>query len=393
MAFDKNISKRSNLEFQAQQSNLARPSFNSVFQKENTAEIPRKPQNQFQTLVEKTPIAIFVIQQEQICYANPAAELTMGCSRSQLSSNSDFYHQLNPSGYKLDNLKQNYVDELKIRSRDGRERWFECWWETIEWECQPAFMVTAIDVTKYKQQEAKIQQALSVERELCKDKARFVSMVSHEFRTPLNIISFSTSLLKRYLNQWNQTKQLKYLDRLQNAVEQLSGLMDEILIIGRAEAGKLKFNPQILDLNSFCQNLLMEINLSQTRPERINYVNQTERETVLADKNLLKLVLVNLLGNAIKYSSDVTTIEFIVSCDCQEIVFKIIDRGIGIPLDEQSKIFEPFHRSNNVGERSGNGLGLAIAKKIVELQQGQIFLESEVNIGSTFTVEIPLKAL
>ena len=390
MAFDKNIPERSNCELQQQQQNLARSGFDSVVQRGNIAKIPRKPKNQFQTLIEKTPVAIFVIQQEQICYANPVAELTIGCSRSQLSVDSDFYHQLNPNRYKLGNSKQNYVDELKIELKDGRECWFECWWETIEWECQPAFVVTAIDVTKYRQQEAKIQQALSVEKELCKDKARFVSMVSHEFRTPLNIISFSTSLLKRHLDRWNQTKQLKYLNRLQNAVEQLGGLMDEVLIIGRAEAGKLEFNPQILDLNSFCQNLLTEINLSQTEYNKINFINQTEHETILADKNLLKLVLVNLLGNAIKYSPADRVVKFTVSCD-KEIVFQIADRGMGIPLAEQSKIFEPFHRSSNVGDLPGNGLGLAIAKKIVELQGGQIFLESEVNIGSIFTVKIPLK--
>jgi signal transduction histidine kinase len=111
----------------------------------------------------------------------------------------------------------------------------------------------------------------------------------------------------------------------------------------------------------------------------------------LADQNLLKLVLVNLLGNAIKYSHH-QGIEFIVCNDGEQIIFKIVDRGIGIPLEEQGKVFEPFHRSNNVGDLPGNGLGLAIAKKIIELHGGQIILASEVDVGSTFVVEIPLKA-
>lgn len=388
MAFDKNISKRSNLELQLQQPNLAKSGLNSVFQKE----IPRKPKNQFQTLIEKTPVAIFVIQQEQICYANPAAELTMGCPRSQLLTNSDFYHQLNPSKYEPNGFEPNYCNELKIELKDDGECWLNCCWKTVEWESQPAIMITANNVTRYKQKQAETDRFLLVEKERCQNKAGFVSMVSHEFRTPLNIISFSTSLLKRHLNQWNEAKQLKYLNRLQTAVEQLGNLMDEVLIIGRADAGKLKFNPQPLNFDLFCHQLLTEIDLSQSCQLKINFVNQIKHETILVDKNLLKLVLTNLLGNAIKYSSERSTIEFIVSSDCQQIVFKIIDRGIGIPLDEQPKIFEPFHRSNNVGDRPGNGLGLAIANKIVELQGGQILVESEVNIGSTFTVKIPLKA-
>ena len=101
-------------------------------------------------------------------------------------------------------------------------------------------------------------------------------MVSHEFRTPLNIISFSTRLLKCHLHKWTETKQLKYLDRLQAAVEQLSNLMDEVLIIGKAEAEKLKFDPQPLNLTTFCHQLLTEIQLSQPYCPKINFVNQLE---------------------------------------------------------------------------------------------------------------------
>lgn len=390
MAFDKNIPEHHNSQLLLQQQNLPQFGFNSVSQKGDAAKIPGKPDNLFQIIVEKTSALIFVIQKEKICYANPIAEFTMGYEQSQLSIDSDFYHRLNPNGYKPNNLKR-YCDELKIKVKSDRECWFDCCWETIEWECQPAIMITAIDVTAYKHQEAKITQALITEKKLCKNKGKFVSIVSHEFRTPLNIISFSTSLLKRHLNQWNEAKQLKYLNRLQIAVEQLSHLMDEVLIIGRVEAGKLKFNPRLLNLNSFCQDLLTEINLSQPECIKINFVSLLENETILADKNLLKLVLVNLLGNAIKYSPVDSTIKFTVSCDRQQIVFKIIDCGIGIPIEEQPKIFEPFHRSSNVGDLPGNGLGLAIAKKIVELQGGEITLESDVGIGSTFIVNIPLK--
>ena len=357
----------------------------------NNINIKQKSQNQFQTLIEKTSALIFIIQAEKICYVNPMVELTTGYSQSQLSINADFYYQLNPKGYKGGDFEQNYSDEHKLGLKGNRECWLECWWKTIEWSGQAAIMITAVDITKYKQAEANIQQALAVEKELCQNKSKFVSMVSHEFRTPLNIISFSTSLLKRHINQWNEAKQLKYLNRLQTAVGQLGNLMDEVLIIGRAEAGKLKFNPQLFDLNLFCQNLLAEINLSLPELAKINLVNLAEVKTISADPNLLKLALMNLLGNAIKYSPTNSTVEFTVSGNDKQLVFKIADCGIGIPAEEQSKIFEPFHRSNNVGDLAGNGLGLAIALKVVELQEGQITLESEVDVGSTFIVKIPRK--
>ena len=349
------------------------------------------PDKSFKTIVDKTSALIFVIQDRKICYVNSIVELTTGYSQSLLLTNLDFYLQLNPHGYEPDDLKANYHNELKIDIEGKQECWLNCGWAVVEWLAQPAILITAIDVTKYKQQQAETDRALIMEQELCQNKTKFVSMVSHEFRTPLNIISFSTSLLKRYLNQWDEAKQLKYLNRLQTAVEQLGSLMDEVLIIGRAEAGKLEFNPQLFDLDLFCHHLLTEINLSQKCEREINFVNQSQQKAILADKNLLKLVLVNLLGNAIKYSADHHRIQFIVASERQKIVLKIVDRGIGIPIKEQSLIFEPFYRSSNVGDLPGNGLGLAIVKKIVELQGGKMSLVSEINIGSTFIIEIPLR--
>ena len=318
------------------------------------------------------------------------AELMTGYSRSQLLTNRDFYSQLNPNRYTPDNLKPNCA-ELKIKVKDDRECWLNCCWELTEWKSKPAIMITAIDVTKYKQREAKTHQALMAEKELCQNKARFVSMVSHEFRNLLNTISFSTSLLKCHLDHWNRAKQLEYLNHLQTAAEQLCNSIDEVTIVGKAEAGKLKFAPRSLDIDLFCHNLLMEINPIEFSDRDINYVNKSNRKTIFADKNLLRLVLVNLLGNALKYSPNTSTIKLIISCSDEQVIFKIVDRGIGIPLKEQSKIFEPFHRSSNVGDLPGNGLGLAIAKRVVELQGGQILLKSKENFGSTFTVKIPLK--
>jgi PAS domain S-box-containing protein len=225
--------------------------------------------NKFQTLVEQTSALIFILQEEKISYINPSAESLTDYLRSQLIQqlikDGDFCDRLNPQGGKPDNLADNLPNcsqQVNIVSKNGQEYYLDCNLTTIDFEGKPSIMITAFDVTKYQQAIVETQQAFKAEQEQSKSKARFVSMVSHEFRTPLNTISFSTSLLKRYLQQWTEKKQLKYLDRLQTATEQLSHLMDEVLIIGKAEAGKLRLDPQPLNLASFCQQLLTEINLS-----------------------------------------------------------------------------------------------------------------------------------
>lgn len=365
--------------------------FDLTFQKEKSLKSLSQEAKQFQDLIEKTTALIYVIQGKKICYTNQRLESNPNFSLSQLISNSNFYHQLSQFQDEPKKKEKN-TEEILIKVEQNKNIWLSCSWETIEWNRKLAIIITIFDITKYKNKEIKLSQDLKTEKENLQNKSHFVSIVSHEFRTPLNIISFSTSLLKRHLNQWTKEKQLEYLTRLQNAIEQLTNLMDEVLILGRAEAGKLKLDPQPLNLNSFCERILTEINSSQPHVFNINFTNLVKYETILLDKNLLKLILSNLLSNAIKYSpSDQKTVKFVVSCEAKLLTFKITDRGIGIPLEEQSKIFEPFYRSKNVGELPGHGLGLAISKKLVELQGGTITLESEVEIGSTFTIKIPFK--
>lgn len=359
---------------------------------ENKAIISCEAKNQFQTLIEKTTAAILVLQENKIIYANHAAVSIMSYLQLQLLTNLEFCHQLNSNKRELDSPKSNYCEEFETEIKENEKRWLKYCWETIEWENQLAVMVTVFDISKYKQEEVNTKQALIAEKAISQNKIKFVSMVSHEFRTPLNIISFSTSLLKRHLNQWSEAKKLKYLDRLQGVVEKLGKLIDEVLIIGKAEAGKLKFDPQPFDLHLFCHDLSIEINLSHiTDRPTINFIDRLNCQFITGDRDLLKLVLSNLLDNAIKYSPAKQPIEFVVSNKDEQIIFQVTDRGIGIPVKDRAEIFEPFHRSSNVGDLPGNGLGLAIVKRVVELQNGQISLESELNKGSTFTVKIPLK--
>jgi signal transduction histidine kinase len=407
MTSEKKLPKPNNAKIQAQPQNLVSfervninsaiklqntVNFDATFSQKNKIKVISYQDRFFQNLIEKTTALIYVIQEEKICYTNQIALLDSDDFLSQILTNTNLYGQQNYFKAKSDRLNNRYSKEIQIKLNNNQDYWLNCSWETIEWNDKPAIMVTAFDITSYKHQAIELNHNLQTEKELCQSKSRFVSMVSHEFRTPLNIISFSTSLLKRHLDRWSKLKQLEYLNRLQTAIEQLSSLLDEVLIIGRAEAGKLKLDPQPLNLTAFCHQLLTEIDSSQTDFLGINLINLSKHETVVLDRNILKLVLLNLLNNGIKYSSDSKdAIEFVVFSKSNLLTFQITDRGIGIPLEEQSKIFEPFYRSYNVGEIPGHGLGLAIAKKLLELHSGKITLKSEVAVGSTFTIEIPLK--
>ena len=245
------------------------------------------------------------------------------------------------------------------------------------------------EIAERKQAEAKVRQTLEQEKELGELRARFVCMVSHEFRNPLHVISFATSALKRHNHQWNEEKKLKNLHRIQTAIEHLSELMDDVLTIGRSEAGKLTFEPRALDLEQFCDDLVAQLQLSHSSQHTVTFASLGECSSACVDEKLLQPILTNLLENAIKYSPD-STVNLILSCQDGEVIFQIKDQGIGIPAFDRQRLFEPFHRGNNVGDIPGTGLGLAVVKKLVDLHRGQISVASEVGVGTTFTITLPL---
>ncbi|MHC5763261.1 sensor histidine kinase [Nostoc sp.] len=246
------------------------------------------------------------------------------------------------------------------------------------------------DITECQQAKEKIRRILEQEKQLAEDRAQFVSMVSHEFRSPLNVISYSTSLLKRHSHHWSDEKKLQYLQRLQTATEQISQLMDEVLLIGSAEVGKLQCELKPIDLNLFCREILAEMNL-QTAVSEVNFVSKGNCKTIWGDKKLLQPVLTNLISNAIKYSPKNTKVDLILSYQDEKVIFQVKDKGIGIPLGDQEHLFKPFYRGGNVGDIPGNGLGLAIVKKLVDLHHSQVEVESEVGKGTIFTITLLLK--
>ncbi|MBD2071416.1 PAS domain S-box protein [Leptolyngbya sp. FACHB-671] len=241
-----------------------------------------------------------------------------------------------------------------------------------------------------KQAEGEIRKSLLKERELNRLKSDFISMVSHEFRTPLSSIVLSAELLETYGQRCTEEKRQIYFRRIQNSTQRITQLLENVLFLGQSESGRLEFNPQLVNLGHFCQNLVEELQPDEGSQHSIAYISQGNGEQVYMDEKLLQHIFGNLLCNAIKYSPKGGVIRFELLTQVEEAVFKVQDTGIGIPLVDQLKLFEPFHRATNVEKIGGTGLGLSIVKQCVDLHRGQITVQSEVGVGTTFTVRLPL---
>ncbi|MBD2493815.1 PAS domain S-box protein [Nostoc sp. FACHB-280] len=252
------------------------------------------------------------------------------------------------------------------------------------------------DISDRKKAEADICKALVKEKELSELKSRFISMTSHEFRTPLAVIASSAGILKSFSHKLDEQQKQKHLQCIQTYVQHTTQLLDDILLINKAEAGKLAFDPNYLDLVNFCHTLVEEIQLSSPEHNLVfcqppqHSLSDGGQVMAYMDKKLLRQILSNLLSNAVKYSPNHSYIQIYLLIQNQNAVFLIQDEGIGISPEEQQNLFEPFFRASNVGNVPGTGLGLAIVHKCVDLHQGRVTIASQVGVGTTFRVELPL---
>ncbi len=237
--------------------------------------------------------------------------------------------------------------------------------------------------------EEKLRQSLEKEKELSALKSRFVTMTSHEFRTPMSTILSSTELLEHFSHKLSEQKKTQHYQRIQSAIKNMTQLLDDVLVFGKAEAGKLELKPVCVNLKVFCQDLVEEMRLNAGSKYVISFVKKGDDTNVYMDEKILYQILNNLLSNAIKYSPEGGEINLELVCEHDLAIFTIKDQGIGIPQAEQVQLFNSFYRGSNVGGIAGTGLGLAIVKKCVELQGGLITVHSEMGVGTKFTITIP----
>lgn len=258
-----------------------------------------------------------------------------------------------------------------------------------------AAVSVGIDISDRKQAEETLRIALAKEKELSDLKTRFISMTSHEFRTPLAVIASSAGIIKSFAHKLSDEKKREHLQTIETYVKHATALLEDILLINRAESGKIDFNPQLTEIISFCKTIADEMQLS-TSYHTIAFLAHCgdkqcvgEAANVYVDQKLLRQILINLLSNAIKYSPEGGEVNFDLSVTDESLIFQVKDRGIGIPSADRKHLFQSFNRANNVGTIQGTGLGLSIVKKCVDLHGGKISLESEIDQGTTFAIAIP----
>ncbi len=249
-------------------------------------------------------------------------------------------------------------------------------------------LVVSFNITQQKRVEEEMRNALSKEKQLNELKSRFISMASHEFRTPLSAILSSVSLISRYQQTEDQPKRDKHIERIKSNVTNLTGILDDFLSLSKLEEGKVEASLVWFDLEGLVEEVMEEMAGVAKPGQSLKLHFEGERE-VLLDKRLTKNILINLLSNATKYSPAESPIQLRAEVLNRYIRLSVEDKGIGIPEEEQVHLFERFYRAHNATNIQGTGLGLNIVKKYVSLMEGSVEFQSVLGAGTTFVVTFP----
>jgi|GEM_PF-1488774 len=367
----------------------------------------RESETRFRQIAENIPDVFWITPSDmkQILYVSPAYEEVWGRSCASLyQSPQSLIEAVHPDDRaqillaQKESTQQEHSQEYRIVRPDGSIRWILDRAFPVRDEAGNLLRVVGLakDVTdrklseaERKQAEAETLAALAKARELSELKSRFISITSHEFRTPLTTILASTSLLKNFSHKLSPEDKEKRLHKIEVEVGNMTTLLEDVLLIGQAEAGQTPFNPLDLKLREFCQDLVEEVKFTIGATHEFDLICPYDQETVAVDEKLMRQILMNLLSNAIKYSTVGSIISLTVELDAENVIFQVQDQGIGIPEADREHLFQAFHRAKNVGTISGTGLGLSIVKNAVTLHRGTITIDSQIGVGTTFTVCLP----
>jgi PAS domain S-box-containing protein len=234
-----------------------------------------------------------------------------------------------------------------------------------------------------------LENSLGKEKELGKLKTSFVAMASHEFRTPLTAIQAAADVILKYKDKLSQEDIKKRLFKIKREVRDMTIMLEDILIIGKADSQKLEFNAIEQDLVVLVKNIVSDYQLTQVEVREVIYKISRDKIMLNADPKWIKHIIINLLSNAVKYSEAPTSITIEIRQEENEVILSVTDQGIGISKKEKESIFDPFHRGKNVGNIQGTGLGLSVLQTAIDLHKGKIKVESKLNNGSTFIVYLP----
>lgn len=241
-----------------------------------------------------------------------------------------------------------------------------------------------------KRYEESLERALQKEIELGALKSRFVAMTSHEFRTPLAVIMASTETLSQYSDKLTDQQRNIRLERIHQQVLHLAAMIDDVLQLEHIQTGRVEFNREKGDLDTLCRAVIEDYQSQKEYEGRVHYTCSAPAVMTSYDPRLMRQVISNLISNALKYSPADKVVTVTLQCEAGQAVLEVTDQGIGIPPEDLAHLFEPFHRATNVGTISGTGLGLSIVKQAVEMHGGSITPVSQVGVGTTFIVSLPI---
>jgi len=368
-----------------------------ISERKKADEALRQSEERYRVLVENAKEGIAVAQDGYIRFGNIAmfgllhrtAEEVMGQPFLEMIHADDRPRILDNYVKRLRGEEVENFYTFRILTPEGDIRSLQIGAVMIEWSGRPATLNFLSDVTEQLAMQEDLRRALAQERELSDLKTRFVATTSHEFRTPLSTILSSSEMLEHYYDRLSPEERAELFRSVNGAVKRMSGMLDDVLRVGKAEAGRSELSRVRFDLAAMCQVMVDEFRRSAPKNIVINYVAPPAGDVVL-DEKLLRQIFGNLISNAIKYSPEGGAVTIAVGRQLAKLEIIVADQGIGIPADDLPHLFESFHRARNVGNISGTGLGLNIVKESIEQQGGTISVESEVGCGTTFRVVIPV---
>jgi PAS domain S-box-containing protein len=350
----------------------------------------------YRKVVENVNEGILVTAAGRILYANPRALELTGLDDETAKSKPfiEFIHADDRErvlGNHLRRLKGEAVEnhyQFRVIHRNGDVRWLEISAVVFEWQNAPATLNFLIDVTERRQIEQDMRAALARERELSELKSRFVAVASHEFRTPLAAILSSIELLDDYGARLPDDERKEIVGLVKTAVARMNKMVDQVLLTSRLESGKFAFEPAPRNVADLLVQVAAEMDQAHPQSARIAMRCEGVEQDRLVDAKLVSHILVNLLGNALKYSPPDSAVTCTAAAEGERLLLSVTDRGIGIPAADLPRLFESFHRGTNVGNIQGTGIGLHIVKECVELHRGTIEVQSTAGGGATFHVRL-----
>jgi PAS domain S-box-containing protein len=362
----------------------------------------------FRTIIETAPLGIAFARDGLILYENRKYLEIFGYQEPEEVNGLPFVHQ-----FAVPN-RDEFLERVRLQEtgetvlfhyetiglrRDSSQFPVAVWITRMNFPDGAANVGFHLDLTERKQAEvmmqeqSRLQLVLEKQKNLSSLKSRFFYMASHEFRTPLAAILATTETLTRYRERLTDEQITERLNNIGQHVNHLKAIIENMLNLARIQARRIEFNPATLNLDALCTSVLDEFRSQlDIKHEFLYTCNDPQRKAIL-DPQLMRQIMTNLISNAVKYSPETRPISVKVEYTNEAIILKVSDTGIGIPAADLKQLFEPFHRAENVGTISGTGLGLVITKELVELHGGIITVESQVGVGTTFTINIPQKLM